>query len=107
MPPPRSIHAGELLGTFRVHAGSLSSGRTMAASARELAALGLRWFEDPGAPEGVRRYGLFFHRRYTYLSRAWEAAPLGLAARLRTAIVCLGELGRLGPGALRDMRTEP
>ncbi|WP_198137441.1 glycosyltransferase family 2 protein [Anaeromyxobacter sp. K] len=103
--PPEVARVDTVIGSFRVHAGSLSSGRTMAASARELAALGLRWSRDEGAPPGVRRYGLYVHRRYAYLFRRWEAAPRGRLASLRTAVACYVELRRLGRGALRDFTT--
>lgn len=104
-PPPRAAHAGATLGTFRVHPGSLSSGETVVRSARESAEIGLRWWREAGAPSGVRRYGLYVHRRHAYLARMWEAAPHGRLASLRTAIACYRELSRLGPGALGDFRT--
>lgn len=104
-PVPRAVHAGATLGTFRIHAGSLSSGDTIVRSARESAEIGLRWWRDPTAPPGVRRHGLYLHRRNTYLARMWEAAPRGRRASLRTAIACYRELRRLGPGTLGDLRT--
>jgi glycosyltransferase involved in cell wall biosynthesis len=104
-PLPRIVHAGAVIGTFRVHPGSLSSGARRIESARELARIGRSWWEDASAPAGVRRYALFVHRRYTYLQRMWEVAGRGPAARLGTALACYRELRALGPGTVRDMRT--
>lgn len=104
-PLPRVVHAGAVIGTFRAHPHSLSSGGTRLESARESARVGLSWYENASAPAGVRRYALFIHRRYTYLQRMWEAGDRGFPTRAWAALACYRELRALGPGTVRDMRT--
>jgi hypothetical protein len=104
-PLPRVVHAGAVLGTFRVHAGSLSTEAAVDRSLSELVELAGRWAKDGAAPAGVRRFGLFAYRRHVYLRRSWDARGRGVLARLRTAVECHRALRPLGPGALLDMVT--
>ncbi len=98
-------HAGAVLGTFRVHAGSLSAGADPRRSLAESMEIARRWYEDASQGTGVRRYALFVYRRYAYQLRAWEARDERAAARALAALACVWTLSRLGPGVLGDVRT--
>ena len=103
-PLPEVVHAGQVAGTFRVHEGSLSSGRSPEVPLKEVLDVASRWIADTAAPEGVRRFALYLLRRHRYELSRWESRDLPWPRRQAARFRCLRELSRLGPGALGDIR---
>lgn len=105
-PPLAEVHAGGVLGVFRVHPGSLSMGgggeeRIL----RETVEVARAWMEDPAAPRGVRDFARFLLRRSAYSLAALQVRDRPAWRRkLATAATWL-RLRPLGPGALDDFFT--
>jgi glycosyltransferase involved in cell wall biosynthesis len=102
---PRVAHAGTVIGTFRMHGESLSSGLDPEKSYREILEIERSWFERPDCPDGVRRFALFLLRRHTHEFRLWQVRQQPRWRRTLATLATYRELQRLGPGALRDMWT--
>jgi hypothetical protein len=96
-PPLRVAHAGGVLGTFRVHEGSLSTGATLARTREETLAVCARWMNDPAAPPGVRRHAAYVHRRDQLFAIVEAGAP---ADPLRRSLWTLRQVARLRPGGI-------
>jgi glycosyltransferase involved in cell wall biosynthesis len=93
-PPLRVAHAGCVLGTFRVHEESLSSGRSLSTTREETLAVCSRWMEDPAVPRGIRRHARYIHRRDQLFQRVETDAP---SEPLHRMLWILREVGRLRP----------
>jgi glycosyltransferase involved in cell wall biosynthesis len=104
-PPLRVEHAGTILGTFRVHPGSLSSGSNPRPSLVESMTVARSWYEDPRQEPGLRRYALFVYRRYAHQLQRWDSRDQPAAQRVLATLRCIALLHRLGPGTLGDIRT--
>jgi glycosyltransferase involved in cell wall biosynthesis len=103
MPPPVVAHAGAILGNFRVHAASISTGASPERSLRETLEIARRWRSDPTAPPGVRRFALYVERNYGFMLRIWEIRDRSRVEKLRVALSYWREQRRLGDGTLGDM----
>jgi glycosyltransferase involved in cell wall biosynthesis len=103
-PRLRVAHAGAVLGTFRIHDGSLSTGTNVARTTEETLAVCSRWMTDPAAPPGVRRHALYVHRREDLAARIRGEAHATPLARFLRAVRALGELQSPGIGAAWDNR---
>jgi glycosyltransferase involved in cell wall biosynthesis len=101
----RVVHAGAVLGTFRVHPGSMSAGNDPRRSLVESMTIARAWYEDLRQEPGLRRYALFVYRRYAYQLRAWEVRNEPVARRAASTLRCLASLRRFGQGVLGDVRT--
>ncbi|WP_242343213.1 glycosyltransferase [Anaeromyxobacter terrae] len=101
-PPPMVVHCGVVLGTFRVHEGSLSTGTSPERSLRETIDIARRWCERADAPEGVRSFARYLYRRHEFLLRIWHLRAEPRWRKALAAYRCYRELSALGPGTLRD-----
>lgn len=91
VPPLRVAAANRVLGTFRVHAGSLSSIRSLTATREEIKAVCSAWIDDPAAADGVRRHARYLSRCEDFALRQEREAPASPGARL---LWTLGEVTR-------------
>ncbi len=105
-PPLRVAHAGAVLGTFRVHEGSLSTGATLARTRDETLAVCARWMDDPSVSRGVRRHATYVHRRDQLFQIVEAGAP---EDPLRRSLWTVRQVKRLRPhgiGAAWDARVQ-
>jgi glycosyltransferase involved in cell wall biosynthesis len=102
-PLPAVAHTGGVVGTFRIHEGSLSQSSNPVRSLKERIEISRRWSEDPAAPAGVRRSALHVYRHDAFHLEmvATRGQPPG--SRWRRAREVYRELSRLGPGTLSDV----
>jgi glycosyltransferase involved in cell wall biosynthesis len=103
-PPLRVAHAGAVLGTFRVHEGSLSTGTNVTRTTEETLAVCARWMTDPSAPPGVRRHALYVHRREDLAARIRGETHATPVARFLRTVLAVGDLQSPGIGAAWDNR---
>jgi hypothetical protein len=103
-PLPRVVHTGTLLGTFRMHADSLSSGADPERSLAERIEIAERVVADAKLPEGVRRTALATLRGDLFYRVRWRNRSKPVPARITAAVACYRDLRRFGPGAWRDVR---
>jgi glycosyltransferase len=104
-PPLAVSHIDTVAGTVRIHDQSLSAGADPRRSLTESMEIARRWYEDTRQTADLRRYALFVYRRYAYQLRMWEARKDPASSRALSALRCIRELSRLGPGVLADVWT--
>jgi hypothetical protein len=102
-PPPAVAHTGTVVGTFRIHEASLSSGVNPEPSLRETLDIARRWRRDESAPPGVRRFATYLERNYGFMLRMWQLRDRGYARKLFAAAGYWSEQRRLGAGAVGDL----
>jgi glycosyltransferase involved in cell wall biosynthesis len=103
-PLPHVVHTGALLGTFRMHEGSLSSGDDPERSLAERIEIAERNVADASRPPGVRRTALASLRGDLFYRMRWRHRAEPVPARVRAALACYRDLRRFGPGTLQDVR---
>lgn len=102
--PLRVAHVGGVLGTFRVHDGSLSTGTNVTRTTEETLAICSKWMTDPAVPPGVRRHALYVHRREDLAARIRGETHATALTRFRRTIRAVNELQSPGVGAAWDAR---
>jgi len=105
-PFPEVVHTGTVVGTFRVHDGSLSSGPDPERSLLESIEIMRGWLADETAPAGVRRWALAALRRNTFWLAKWRARDEGLAGRVRAMLGYHAGIGPVDVGSVWDVREE-
>ncbi len=106
VPPIVVSHTDSILGTFRVHPGSLSTGGPGEdRNLRETIDLATRWMNDPQAPEGVRDFARFLLRRNVYSLRVREVRELPTWRRKLETVILYMQWRKQGPGVLQDFFT--
>jgi glycosyltransferase involved in cell wall biosynthesis len=103
-PPLRVRHAGGILGTFFVHADSLSGGRETERSANELAGVFREWKDAPNVPPGIRRHALFMYRCLMFERAAWRESGSAPGCRVSNALREVKRLRETGEGVFWDVR---
>lgn len=105
-PLPMVAHTGTLVGSFRFHDASLSSGADPEPSLRELIEVGSRWASADGRALGVARYGMYVRRKYEFERMRWRTRNDGRPQRLGEAVKTYLSHRALGPGAFEDVREQ-
>ncbi len=106
IPPIVEVHAGGVLGVFRVHPGSLSMGGSGTERIlQETVEVAQAWMEDPAAPQGVRDFARFLLRRNAYSLTALRFRDRAAWRRKVAVAATWVRLRRLGPGTLDDFYT--
>ncbi len=105
-PPLKVASVDAVIGTFRVHPGSLSTGgQAELRNLREAFEVARRWHENPAAPQGVREYARFVLRRTAYALQALESRDEGALRRKAGTVRAWLRWRSLGPGTLADFFT--
>jgi glycosyltransferase involved in cell wall biosynthesis len=102
-PLPTVVHVGAVLGRFRVHPGSISTGASPERSIRETLEIARRWRTDSSAPAGVRRFALYLERHYGLALRLWEVRDRLRPLRALAALSYWFGARGMGPGSLGDL----
>ncbi|WP_242360153.1 glycosyltransferase [Anaeromyxobacter sp. SG17] len=101
-PPLVVAHCGAVIGTFRVHEDSLSTGTSPERSLKETIEIARGWYDRADTPEGVRAFARYLYRRHEFLLRIWQLRTEPRWRKAMAAYQCYRELSTLGPGTLRD-----
>jgi hypothetical protein len=105
-PPLRVVSVDSVIGTFRIHPGSLSTGgRAERRNLEEAFEVAQRWHENPDVPRGVRDYARFVLRRTAYALQALETRGQGAFRRKAGTLRAWLRWRALGPGTLADFFT--
>ena len=105
-PLPPVVHTGTVVGSFRVHEGSLSAGPDPTRSLLESIDIMTRWAHDDTVPSGVRRWALAALRRDSYWLAKWRGRELPPVRRLRALVGYHRSIRPVGLGAVWDIREE-
>ncbi len=105
-PPVRTAHTGTVVGTFRVHESSLSSGAQTEPVIEETLRVARSWSENSSCPPGVRRHALYLARLNAVKLARTRSRGRAALTRLSGAIKAYRALSKEAPGALWDVRGE-
>ncbi len=104
-PAARVAHAGATLGSFRMHAGSLTAGTRPDRLFEEKRRAMERWIDAPDAPPGLRACARRMYRHDTLSLMAVRAGQRDLAGRLSLLRALGRSLADAGPGLAGDLAT--